>query len=93
MSERPLANPASMHLVAPRMWRYESEHAVKFIMMAGYFDPLVKNLRPEDEIALISFGELPVRHLLLVVDDIRADQLDKVKVSTLHEWKRKGVKQ
>src|SRR5438046_663840 len=95
-SDRPRADPAFFVLTAPRAWRYESDHSERYITAPGYFDEMVKNLRCEDEVAVIAFGDDPPRHFVAVVDAVVSTDADaKVRISVLHRFQRsapdKGV--
>src|SRR5207249_6575012 len=83
VSDKPRADLASMILLAPRRWAYEtSDDAMRFILLDGYFDP-VFGLRAHDRIDVICLAEEPAAHVFLVVDKIQPTELDKVVVSPL----------
>ena len=63
---------------------------MRYLVMPGYFDN-VYGLREEDEIAVIAFGDDPVTHALLVVDEIRKDQVDKVIVKQMVNYSRRAA--
>jgi hypothetical protein len=83
----PKANLEFMHFISSRHWQYETNDTAKAILEPGYFDK-VQGLRPEDEIGVISFSEIPAQHFMLVVDSVEQKALQKVRVSILAEFKR-----
>ena len=88
MPERPYADHAHVSPLAPRRWLLDTEHPLRYVLAPGYFDP-IHGIRPHDRIDVIAFGDEPPSHSLLVVDDVRRGEIDRVIVTPLVTYERK----